>query len=67
MSSLGGNYVGGIAGSSDYCVRSCYTMGAMTGESYVGGIVGRGCDIFYSYAYPNCAIPANAPDPWREA
>ncbi len=52
VSSLGGNYVGGIAGSSDYCVRSCYTMGAMTGESYVGGIVGRGCDIFYSYAYP---------------
>lgn len=52
VESLGGSYVGGIAGSSDYCVRSCCTMGAMTGESYVGGIVGRGCDIFYSYAYP---------------
>lgn len=52
VNSQGGSYVGGIAGSSDYCVRSCYTMGVITGENYVGGIAGRGCDIFYSYAYP---------------
>ncbi len=52
VESTGGSYVGGIAGSSDYCIRSCYTMGGICGESYVGGIVGKGCDIFYSYAYP---------------
>ena len=27
-------------------------MGPVSGETYVGGIAGRGCDIFYSYAYP---------------
>ncbi|WP_276949961.1 hypothetical protein [Acetatifactor muris] len=52
VSSVGGSYVGGIAGSSAYCIRSCYTMGQMSGKNYVGGIVGKGCDIFYSYAYP---------------
>lgn len=57
VESTGGSYVGGIAGSSDYCIRSCYTMGALSGETYVGGIAGKGCDIFYSYAYPeiDCA------------
>lgn len=52
ISSTGGSYVGGIAGSSSYCVRSCYSMGSLSGKSYVGGIAGKGCDIFYSYAYP---------------
>ena len=52
VESTGGSYVGGIAGSSDYCIRNCYTMGALSGETYVGGIAGRGCDIFYSCAYP---------------
>lgn len=52
VESTGGSFVGGIAGSSDYCVRSCYAMGPVSGETYVGGIAGRGCDIFYSYAYP---------------
>lgn len=52
VSSTGGSYVGGIAGSSSYCVRSCYAMGQLSGKNYVGGIAGKGCDIFYSYAYP---------------
>lgn len=52
VSSTGGSYVGGIAGSSSYCVRSCYAMGQLSGKNYVGGITGKGCDIFYSYAYP---------------
>lgn len=53
VSSTGGSYVGGIAGSSGYCVRSCYAMGQLSGRNYVGGIAGKGCDIFYSYAYPS--------------
>ena len=52
VSSTGGSYVGGIAGSSSDCIRSCYAMGQMSGRNYVGGIAGKGCDIFYSYAYP---------------
>lgn len=57
VESTGGSFVGGIAGSSDYCVRSCYAMGPVSGETYVGGIAGRGCDIFYSYAYPEIDCP----------
>lgn len=52
VESTGGSYVGGIAGASGYCVRSCSSMGRFSGKDYVGGIVGSGCDVFYSYAYP---------------
>ena len=51
VSSTGGSNVGGIAGASSYAVRSCYSMGQVSGKNNVGGIVGKGCDIFYSYAY----------------
>lgn len=50
VSSSDGSYVGGIAGASDYAVRSSYFLGELSGRNYVGGIAGRGCDIFYSYA-----------------
>jgi len=52
VSSTDGSYVGGIAGASGYCIRSCSYMGALSGKNYVGGIVGRGCDLFYNDAYP---------------
>lgn len=52
VSSTGGSYVGGIAGSSRYAVRNCSFLGSVSGKNYVGGIAGRGCDIFYSYACP---------------
>ena len=57
VDSAGGSFAGGIAGSSDYCIRSCFCMGPVSGETYVGGIAGRGCDIFYSYAYPEIDCP----------
>lgn len=50
VESTDGSYVGGIAGISGYCIRSCYFLGGLSGKNYVGGIAGRGCDIFYSYA-----------------
>lgn len=56
VSSTGGSFVGGIAGSSSYCIRSCYAMGQLSGKNYVGGIAGKGCDIFYSYAYPSIEL-----------
>ncbi len=52
VASTDGSYVGGIAGFSGYCVRSSYTMGELSGKNYVGGIAGRGSDVFYSYACP---------------
>ncbi len=51
VESTGGSYVGGIAGSDSYAIRSCYSMGRITGKNNIGGIAGEGCDIFYSYAY----------------
>ena len=51
VESTGGSYVGGIAGSASYAIRSCYSMGRITGKNNIGGIAGEGCDIFYSYAY----------------
>lgn len=40
VASTGGNYVGGIAGWADACLRSCWAKVTLSGESYVGGIVG---------------------------
>lgn len=51
VESTGGSYVGGVAGSASYAIRSCYSMGKITGKNNIGGIAGEGCDIFYSYAY----------------
>lgn len=45
--STGGGYVGGIAGSSNYTIRSCFNTGFLGGKSYVGGIVGMGSEIYY--------------------
>ncbi len=56
VSSTGGSFVGGIAGSSSYCVRNCYQLGEVSGKDYVGGIAGKGCDVFYSYAYPSLEV-----------
>lgn len=52
VASTQGSYVGGVAGCSGYAVRSCYSMGRISGKNYVGGIVGKGCDIFYCASYP---------------
>lgn len=51
IESTGGSQVGGIAGSASYAIRSCYSMGKITGKIISVGIAGEGCDIFYSYAY----------------
>lgn len=56
VSSSSGSYVGGIAGISSYAVRSCFVLGELSGKNYVGGIAGKGCDIFYSYACPSLEL-----------
>ena len=47
IQSTGGSYVGGIAGSSEDTIRSCFSTGFLKGESYVGGIAGMGTEIYY--------------------
>lgn len=32
VESTGGSYVGGVAGSASYAIRSCYSMGKITGK-----------------------------------
>ena len=52
--------MGGIAGSASYAIRSCYSMGRITGKNNIGGIAGEGCDIFYSYRTMIWICPAKA-------
>lgn len=42
IASESGNYVGGIAGSTGSTVRSCFAKTSLSGQKYVGGIVGSG-------------------------
>ncbi len=56
IQSTGGSYVGGIAGRSDYTIRSCFSTGFLEGESYVGGIVGMGSEIYYCDAMNNLEV-----------
>ena len=51
VGSSNGDYVGGIAGICDNIIRSCYTMGDISGRNCVGGIAGKACHIYGSYAY----------------
>lgn len=42
ITSTGGSYVGGIAGSCGGTIRECYVKTTLSGKNYVGGIVGSG-------------------------
>ncbi|MBR5343133.1 MAG: hypothetical protein IK149_04480 [Oscillospiraceae bacterium] len=43
--SLKGDYVGGIAGSSDGVIRACWARGVLGGGKYVGGVAGSGLTV----------------------
>lgn len=45
VESTSGAYVGGIAGASASVIRDCWAKSKLTGEDYVGGIVGLGKDL----------------------
>lgn len=47
-----GSYVGGIAGSSNSLIFSCWSKGNLSGKSYVGGLVGNGYEVSSCYAIP---------------
>lgn len=42
VTSLNGNYVGGIAGITGGLISQCYAKSSLSGGKYVGGIVGSG-------------------------
>lgn len=42
VTSENGNYVGGVAGLTASTVRQCYAKCVLSGEKYIGGIVGSG-------------------------
>ena len=45
VSAQKGDYVGGVAGSSDGCIRACWARGVLGGGKYVGGVAGSGTTI----------------------
>jgi len=50
ISSMNGDYVGGIAGKSGGVIRKSYAKSSLSGSRYVGGIVGYGTDLFDCYS-----------------
>ena len=46
IESTDGDYTGGIAGISKSTLRGCWSKCSLSGGSYVGGIVGYGCEVY---------------------
>lgn len=51
LDSINADYVGGIAGDSSAIIRNCGTKSVLAGDSYVGGIAGRGYEVKDCYAF----------------
>ena len=45
------DYVGGIAGGSAAIIRNCSAKTILSGDSYVGGIAGKGKEVIDCYAF----------------
>lgn len=50
IKSSSGSYAGGIVGESDSVIRMCYAKATVSGKKNVGGIAGKGKDIYNSAA-----------------
>lgn len=46
-----GYNIGGIAGDSDTMIRNCSTKSVLAGDTYVGGIAGKGNEVTGCYAF----------------
>lgn len=55
MDALNADYVGNIAGNCDTYILDCYGKGILAGANYVGGIAGRGVEVFDCYAFVEIA------------
>ena len=60
VSSAKGDYVGGVAGSSDGTIRACVTRVELAGGKYVGGIAGSGAAIRDCAAWASVTRAAEA-------
>lgn len=54
-----GNNVGGLVGTSS-SLTDCFAFGVVTGNNYVGGLVGRGYNASVTNCYVNGAVKAGA-------
>nr|MCR5527483.1 hypothetical protein [Lachnospiraceae bacterium] len=45
-----GDYTGGIAGFAKFVVRDCYNLSTLSGNDYMGGIVGSGTKLYTNYS-----------------
>jgi len=50
VSSIDGDYVGGIAGKSNGTIEQCYVKSSLSGADYIGGIAGYGTDLYHCYS-----------------
>ncbi len=50
VESIGGHYVGGVAGTANGLIDSSYSKCALDGGNYVGGIAGFGQEIIHCYS-----------------
>ena len=59
IESADGDYVGGIAGFSDAAVRNCYAKCTLSGNHYVGGVLGAGSEdstVMRCYVMPRVSV-----------
>ncbi len=50
ISSISGDYIGGIAGKSKGTIRRSYAKSSLSGTDYIGGIVGYGTYLYDCYS-----------------
>jgi len=50
VSSIDGDYVGGIAGKSNGTIEQCFVKSSLSGADYIGGIAGYGTDLYHCYS-----------------
>ena len=58
----GYKYLGGLAGSNDGTIYSCYTTGPVNGQFCVGGLVGSSWDGDISYSYATGSVSGTGND-----
>ncbi len=56
---FGGIYVGGLVGTNDGTIASCYTSGRVWGDAYAGGLTGLLGDGLVTNCYSTAAVSGN--------
>jgi hypothetical protein len=56
---FGGLYIGGLAGTNDGTISHCYTSGQVSGDTFVGGLVGLLGDGLVTICYSTAIVSGN--------